>query len=274
MLYVFAIVFTEATTAYSVIYHSNWESDDWPCDVPSERGSDFCQLQDLYGRVGVSMLTLFKAVTGGMDWGDCYAPLVQIGWMTRFLFILFLTFTSLAVLNVVTAIFCQSAIEGVADQQEMKEQHIEEKKKTLMEQLLMLFKVIDQDGSGELSASEFEAGLLDPKVQIFLESLELSVQEARLLFKLLDGGDQKIDIRDFVDGCMNLRGQARNFDVALLRFECQCMLDRVVDFIETAPDRNSGVDCKKLKQPSPQRTKTRHQEEPSSEDVNWREMVK
>jgi len=277
MLYVFAIVFTEATTAYSVIYHSNWETDEWPCDEPSEQSTDFCTLQDLYGRVGTSMLTLLMAITGGMDWKDCYAPLTQVGWMTPVLFIMYLTFAYMAVLNVVTAIFCQSAVDGVADQQEIKEQRAEEKREVLMKQLLSLFKVIDEDGSGELSASEFEEGLLDPKVQIFLETLELSVQEAKILFRLLDGGDGRIDIRDFVDGCMNLRGHARNFDVALLRFECQCLLDRVTDFIETvpehSPDRNTREDCEDGKRPLPPR-QMRPKEEPSSEEVNWRDMVK
>jgi len=223
------------------------------------------------------MLTLFMAITGGMDWSDCYTPIVQIGWMTQGLFILYLTFTSLAVLNVVTAIFCQSAIDGAANMQEVKEHCLEERKEAMTKKLLELFQVIDEDGSGELTASEFDSGLLDPKVQIFLETLELSVQEARLLFRLLEGGDEKIEIRDFVDGCMNLRGSARNFDVALLRYECQCLVDRVSHFIDTTPecdpDRNSRMDKESFKQPLP-RSNTRRQEEPSSKEGNWRELVK
>merc|ERR1712083_934283 len=110
---------------------------------------------------------------------------------------------------------------------------------------------------------------MNPKVQTFFESMELSIQEARLLFNLLRSGeDTAIDIEDFIEGCLQLRGSARNFDVALLRYECQCLLDRMVYFIETAPDYdpdcNSRMDSKEsLKEPLPRRN-MRHKEEPSS----------
>merc|ERR1711879_197946 len=56
--------------------------------------------------------------------------------------------------------------------------------------------------------------------------MELTVGEARMLFSLLDSNNSNtIEIEDFVLGCMQLRGGARNFDVALLRLECQYICD-------------------------------------------------
>jgi len=293
MLYVFAIVFTEAATAHGMTFFDEWESDQWPCDgakfKETDDGYDFCVLQGLYGDVPKSMLTLFMAITGGMDWTDSYTPLEQIGWMSQSLFILYMTFTSLAVLNVVTAIFCQSAIDGAANQQDIQEQDVEERKATVRTQLLKLFNVIDEDGSGYLTVSEFEEGLTCPKVQTFFETLELSVQEARLLFRLLEGGDGKIVIADFLEGCMSLRGNARNFDVALLRYECQCMVDRMDEFMETSseceheqrPFRSelgsieiSPMQSAKSQNPKRWQQPAARRADASSEEMDWRELIK
>merc|ERR1712032_705553 len=124
--------------------------------------------------------------------------------------------------NVVTAIFCQSAIEGAAKQKEVQMQKYEEHREMYSQQLREVFKDIDADESGDLSVEEFEIGLSNPRVQTFFESMELRIHEARVLFQLLQSGKgKKIEIDDFVDGCLQLRGDARNFDVALLRYECR-----------------------------------------------------
>jgi len=140
-------------------------------------------------------------------------------------------------MNVVTAIFCQSAIDGAANQREVQMQKFEEQREMYSQQLRDVFEEIDADKDGDLTIDEFELGLSNEKVQKGFESMELSIQEARLLFNLLRNGEENaIDIEVFVEGCLQLRGSARNFDVALLRYECRHLSNRVQEFLDTRMD--------------------------------------
>merc|ERR1719362_425534 len=179
-----------------------------------------------------------------MDWSDAFGPLANsdVGPIFASLFLVYLTFTTLAVMNVVTAIFCQSAIDGAANQREVQMQKFEEQQELHSKQLGDVFKAIDMDGSGDLTLDEFELGVMNPKVQTFFESMELSIQEGRLLFHLLRSGeDNAIDIDDFVEGCLQLRGSARNFDVALLRYECRNLSNTVREFLEASKNSQMRI---------------------------------
>jgi len=112
-------------------------------------------------------------------------------------------------------------------------QKFEEQQEMYSRQLGEVFMVIDQDGSGDISMEEFEFGIMNPKVQTFFESMELRIQEARMLFHLLQSGQgNSIEIEAFVDGCLQLRGNARSFDVALLRFECRYLSTKVAELLQ------------------------------------------
>jgi len=237
LLFFFAVVFTENTTTYLARSGHTCPPKPYDIDALDPAIALVCQLKDLYGDLGLSMLTLSMAMTGGMDWADCYWPLREVSFELAMFFLLFLSFAVLAVMNVVTAIFCQNAIDSAHIQREEKVLRYQEQQEIIMRDLRDVFMSIDKDGDGHVTLSEFERGLREPHVQSYLESMELTIQEARMLFGLLDSGDcNTIEIEDFVLGCMQLRGGARNFDVALLRLECQYLCDYLHS---TQEERNS-----------------------------------
>jgi len=226
LLFIFAIVFTETTTDHLVLSGETCPQKPYDIDALRPEVALTCQLEDLYGDLMLSMLTLSMAMTGGMDWADCYWPLRNVNQLIGLFFLLFLSFALLAVMNVVTAIFCQNAIDNAHIQRDEKVMRFQEQQEMFMRDLREIFLTIDTDGDGHLTVSEFERGLRNPGVQSYLESMELTVQEARMLFSLLDtNGSNTIEVEDFVLGCLQLRGGARNFDVALLRLECQYLCD-------------------------------------------------
>merc|ERR1719362_2545161 len=114
-----------------------------------------------------------------MDWSDAFGPLANsdVGPIFASLFIVFLTFTTLAVMNVVTAIFCQSAIDGAANQRDVQMQKFEEQQEMYSKQLREVFQELDENASGDLTMDEFEIGIVQSKVQTFFESMELRIQE-------------------------------------------------------------------------------------------------
>ena len=79
------------------------------------------------------MLTLFKSVTGGVTWDELTDPMERgLGELYQVLFVVYIVVAALAVLNVATSMFCQSAIESAQhDMDMMTQRHIQNKSKTV-----------------------------------------------------------------------------------------------------------------------------------------------
>merc|ERR1711976_757602 len=100
--YVFAIYMTESVTEYRRKGTGRGEL--------TERQEEFFTLY--FGSLFTTMYTLFQCITGGANWGYVLDPLVAAHWSYAALMSLFVAFTSLAVLNIVTAVFVESAMQS------------------------------------------------------------------------------------------------------------------------------------------------------------------
>merc|ERR1712124_212805 len=100
IIYMVGIFITQLVTAHVQEYPHAVESD----------------VVDLYGSLGVSMLSLYMAITGGADWGDMMRPLVQdLSPLFYPGYALYIAFCVFALLNVVTGIFTEKAISHALD---------------------------------------------------------------------------------------------------------------------------------------------------------------
>merc|ERR1740123_957760 len=179
------------------------------------------------------MLTLFQSISNGLSWEQALTPLRHMGWAWLMLFITYICFTSLAVLNVVTGVFCQSAIEGSQHDQDMLIQEQLKNKSKYISRIRLLFDSIDEDGSGNITMRELEAHMNDKEMQAYFEALELDTSDAWTLFKLLDSGDaQVIDCEDFVMGCLRLKGGAKAIHMAQLMYENKKMRQKLTLFMK------------------------------------------
>merc|ERR1712232_679468 len=94
---------TQATTEF--IIQANLEPD--LVSESSLRDADYW-----WGCLGAALSTLFMSISGGARWHDALRPLNEIGPVAVVVFYAYITFTYFAVLNVVTGVFCQSAMES------------------------------------------------------------------------------------------------------------------------------------------------------------------
>merc|ERR1712176_179185 len=95
-----------------------------------------------------------------------------------------------------------------------------------------LFIVMDGDESGELTIDEVEKILMDPTSQAYLQSLGIDVTDAWTLLKLLDrDGTGTIDLEEFTQGCMSLRGEAKAIHLAMLAYDQRNMMDLIEEFM-------------------------------------------
>lgn len=159
-----------------------------------------------YGTLDRTMLTLYQTISEGLHWDVAMEPLRShcSPWMAL-VFSLYIAFVTFAMLNVITGVFVESAIQTAND----------DKKKVLMYQMRQLFLEADVDNSGTISWEEFKEQLENPQLQSFLRVVDLDKQEAEDLFRLLDvNGEDEISADEFVHGALRIHGFAKAIDLA------------------------------------------------------------
>mmetsp|Transcript_14437 Transcript_14437/g.32853 ORF Transcript_14437/g.32853 Transcript_14437/m.32853 type:complete len:268 (+) Transcript_14437:1-804(+) len=178
-----------------------------------------------------SVYTLFMSITGGVSWGDVLTPFWSYGHAYILIFIVFVSVTIFGLLNVVTAIFVDSAMQSQQHDKDLMIQEKMDKKDRVCQHLKDLFRSIDADGSGYINIEEMDRVLADPNLNIYMESMEIFSNDALALFRLLDTDNiGSVNIEEFCEGCMKLKGEARSFDIHFLMYNnerCQRKLDRI-----------------------------------------------
>ena len=69
-------------------------------EIPPE--SDEALLYESFGSLHLAMHTLFRSITGGLDWAVYAKALAEVNWLWTYLFTAFIAFSVFAVLNVMT----------------------------------------------------------------------------------------------------------------------------------------------------------------------------
>merc|ERR1712217_31639 len=139
---------------------------------------------------------------------------------------IFIAFCVFAVLNVMTGVFCQSAIESAQNDKDLATADALNSRERTHEKLTELFNDLDDDGSGEITIDELEEALLHSKSQAYLVSLGIDVTDAWNFLKLLDTArDGTVNLHEFVHGCMALKGEAKAVHVAMLAYDQRDMID-------------------------------------------------
>jgi len=163
-----------------------------------------------YSSLARAVLSLFQGMTGGVDWDDLISPLMEeISPLTGIVFSLYIAFAVLAMMNVVTGIFVESALlTAKADKEAEIQSHVRK-----------IFKKGDVNHDGMISWEEFTDAMSDPSLGKYFKVLDIDVNEARGLFLLLDTDESgQIDTEEFVMGILRLRGAARAIDLATLMY--------------------------------------------------------
>eukprot|EP00931_Biecheleriopsis_adriatica_P031228 TRINITY_DN18338_c0_g2_i1.p1 TRINITY_DN18338_c0_g2~~TRINITY_DN18338_c0_g2_i1.p1 ORF type:complete len:633 (+),score=77.52 TRINITY_DN18338_c0_g2_i1:198-1901(+) len=209
IMFAFSIMFTDVVTEHLYVSHLPWEAS----TVEAE-------MQKYFGSLPLSMMTLFQAISGGVSWREPVDTLVSIHWAWGYGFATYIAFCYFAVLNVMTGVFCQSAIEN-AEKDHHQILHAVQAEREHYEALLSkIFAEIDDDGSGTITIKEFENHFQSKPVQALFSALDLDASDAWALFHVLDqDGSFCLTISEFIDGCMIVRGTASALDMEGIRRE-------------------------------------------------------
>jgi len=204
IIFLFALIFTDITTEYL----TDPARDDLVANYIKVR----------FGALDSSMHTLFACTTGGLTWIETRDSLATINELWGFLFEGYIAFCMFAVLNVMTGVFCQSAIESAEADHEMILQNVAQEKAKYFRAVRRLFQHLDANSDGGVTIKEFQDAWKDPSLISIFDALEINAADAWALFAQLDrDGDHEVDVNEFLEGCMLLKGPARSIDVVCIK---------------------------------------------------------
>jgi len=203
IIYVFAVLFTQAVNDHL--------RDPEATPLP-EREREMAVR--FFPSLGDTMLSLFESIANGVSWNEVLAPLKLISPVWVFVYLFYIFFTYFTVMNVVTAVFCQAAVESAQNDHAAMVHAVLKNKKAHLEKLKNLFSNLEGGKSGFITFKMLEERMNDAKVRAYFEVLGLDIHDAWTFFKQLDGEKRgEVTTEDFLMGCLRLRGQARAIDM-------------------------------------------------------------
>lgn len=206
IVYVFALIFTQAVADHVL-----------DPMTPALPELDQEASRKYFGSLLETMLSLFMTISDGVSWEKIISVLSSISLVWTSFFIFYVAFTYFAVLNVLTGVFCQSAIESAQNDHATAVQSMIANKEAHLTKVRALFNQLGTDEKSVITYRQFEGKINSDEVREYFETLGLDVWDAWSFFKLLDrDGGGSVEIEEFLKGCLRFRGQARAIDIGQL----------------------------------------------------------
>eukprot|EP00929_Paragymnodinium_shiwhaense_P044713 TRINITY_DN22931_c0_g1_i1.p1 TRINITY_DN22931_c0_g1~~TRINITY_DN22931_c0_g1_i1.p1 ORF type:complete len:672 (-),score=137.01 TRINITY_DN22931_c0_g1_i1:113-2128(-) len=206
LVFVFAVIFGQAVSSIRV-------GDSWEAEYND-------QMFLYWGSMLRCMYTLYMSVSGGISWIEAAVPLAEVGSMALLGFLFYIAAIQWVVLNVITGTFCESAAEAARKDVSLAVQKYRDDRLQLMQRCKAIFQSIDDDGSGELALWEMKPYLDSEPARALFAALDIDITDVRCLFELIDeDGDHRVNIQEFMWGCMQLKGGAKALQIAKIQLE-------------------------------------------------------
>jgi hypothetical protein len=182
------------------------------------------EVYQMFRSVNWALISLFEAVSGGIDWANQYAVMGLLGSEAQSVYIFFILFFTIAFWNILTGHFIDSTLKmATTDWEEL----MLEKRKKDHNDAHRLMKVVRREEGGEtdsLTIDDFKRLMRHDEVRSYFESRGIEISDGELLFRMLTGGSgNTLDLNTFIWGCMRLKGMATSIDLHSLDFEVRLM---------------------------------------------------
>jgi len=213
VIYLAGVYFTQVVLDYRL----GLPGEDPPPDAISEH----------FSNLWVTMLSLYQAMSGGIDWGDLSRPLIDIDPLQGLAFAVYVAFMVLALTNVVTGVFVDGALKNAQ----------REKDDGMVRMLYAMF--AKGNWSNRMDMDTLRMRLQHKDMSQYLLSIEVDPKDAGMLGEMLAVGsddEESINCEEFVAGCLKLRGNARATDIMHLHYDLQHYFNTIVAILEKRVD--------------------------------------
>eukprot|EP00439_Symbiodinium_sp_Y106_P060174 s1143_g8.t2 len=133
---------------------------------------------EYYGSLLRSVMSLYQSITSGVSWRDASQPLERHQPIMGLIFAVYIAFAALAMLNVITGVFVESAMASARDRASADIALLEENNVTVVSRMRELVSKMEIGESGRMTWEQFEGQLNNPIMEAYFKSLDLSVTEA------------------------------------------------------------------------------------------------
>merc|ERR1712032_661087 len=215
LFYLFSLLFVQTLSVYLM---GNQGAD------PTARS----EIESTFGSVQMAMLTLFRSVFHGDDWDEYYQVMSGRSPVSCVLFIFFVGFMQICVLNVLTAIFFERAQE-IKKPDTWTQMIVEATNQVQQaEHFRNLCIKLDADDSGTVTVEELLQQLQSESVVAEFLALGLDLRNCDNFIDLLllteqNKGTSEVEIDTFVESCMRMRGGASAMNQEALLVETRSM---------------------------------------------------
>mmetsp|Transcript_87344 Transcript_87344/g.159643 ORF Transcript_87344/g.159643 Transcript_87344/m.159643 type:complete len:782 (-) Transcript_87344:158-2503(-) len=168
-----------------------------------------------FGTFSRAMLSMFEITLA--NWVPCCRLLVEEvnqAWMLFFIF--YRCMFCFALVKVISAVFITETNRVLASDDELFLMRQKRDRDSYTQKLSKMFHQIDLDGDGYLSWSELQQLLSDTASAEYLTTLGFQQHDFEKLFWLIDEGEGKIAISDFMSKVGKLKGMSKTIDMLTL----------------------------------------------------------
>merc|ERR1719259_1189290 len=117
------------------------------------------RLKTYFGSLSQTLLTLFMAMSGGIDWWEVVQLLLEIHVVYTLLFVLFVCLTVIAALNIITGVFVNEGLAMARMDEDLRHQLDLRESRAMASRLHNLYRTMVNTCQSELSLDELKAAL-------------------------------------------------------------------------------------------------------------------
>jgi hypothetical protein len=148
-----------------------------------------------------------------------------------FLFLFYITLAVFAVVNIVTGVFVETAMQANNRDREVLVNEEMDAKRSYLLAMRDVFEEMDTGLTGMVSVDEFERCLNQERVFAYFQTMKLTISDARQMFDLIDSDESgEVSIDEFLSGCYRLQGESRALDVKVMQCEIKLLISAFRDF--------------------------------------------
>jgi hypothetical protein len=131
---------------------------------------------------------------------------------------------SFGVVMVIRGVFLAETIQAAESNDDLMISRQMRTRTRLVTKMHKLFLEADDSGTGFVTREQFIDVVEDARVKAWLSAMGIEVSDAGIVFEMVDEGDHRISVHQFVDGLTRLKGAARTIDlVQVLRLVRNCV---------------------------------------------------